>query len=261
MVYAANSQYDIAQGFDGTYAWVQNGAYLNGITESNGLPTSSTPNQPLDFSSYATNTATNTNTQFEFQPFTSNTTNAQGYYTANNVLLFSGSAMLSLSAGSQLAYNSLAILNASANYTGGYSPVSYVINYTDGTQSSSQTFKSYDWGDASNPTANPDAANSAAFSTLLDRATATGNSVETSAYSKGADYQMYESDINLATLGDNNKSISSITFTGGGGDIGIFAISGVVNPTPVAAPEPAPLAALLCTLTGMILLGRRKTHR
>ena len=85
---------------------------------------------------------------------------------------------------------------------------------------------------------------------------------EVYAASNGADYQMYESDINLATLGDNNKSISSITFTGGGGDIGIFAISGVVNPTPVVlAPEPAPLAALLCTLTGMILLGRRKTHR
>ncbi|MGC8553364.1 MAG: hypothetical protein ACP5O7_10930, partial [Phycisphaerae bacterium] len=55
--------------------------------------------------------------------------------------------------------------------------------------------------------------------------------------------------------------ISSISFSApSGGDIGIFAISGVVNSTPVAAPEPAPLAALLCTLTGMILLGRRKTH-
>ncbi|NNM84487.1 MAG: hypothetical protein HKL96_01845 [Phycisphaerales bacterium] len=255
VVYAAGTNADAAQGFDGTYAWVQNGAQIQGLTtdsEMNGLPYSSTPSQTMDFTSAATNTITGTNTQFEFQPFTSSTSN-----TANNVLLFSGSATLSLSTADP--FNSIALLNASANGPE-ITQVTMVLNYTDGTHSGTESFQSFDWGAEYRGATG--AASSAAFSSLLDRAAVLSTyPAEVYALSNGPDYQMYETDINLAALGDNNKSISSITFTGGGGDIGVFAISGVVNPSPVVlAPEPASLTALLGALVGILLLRRGKVQ-
>ena len=259
VVYAANSPTDVAQGFDGTHAWDAAGAgTTDGSNDNNGLPSDQySPTNPYTFTSSMANQINSSNTSFQFQSFI-----------GNNVLYLNGAnslAQSTLTLAAPAAYNNLAILAASASSSvkNGLLTASFVLHFTDGSTSAAINYDPYDWGAGySNSTAD----NLNALPNRVDRSAASGGTEASTFYpadSAGQYYNMYESDINLLNSSNYaNKLISSISFNApSSGDIGIFAISGVVNPTPVVlAPEPAPLAALLCALTGMLLLGRRKTH-
>jgi subtilisin-like proprotein convertase family protein len=147
-----------------------------------------------------------------------------GPYTGNNVLYMdAASPSGTLSLATPAACASISILATSAN--GGGSG-SFVINFQDGSSSSPIGFNAPDWYN------NPGAAIShfgriylGIYSMLF-----TDNP-------PGANPSLYQTSVNLASLGLNLKAIASLTFTmpSGAGtstetDTGIFALSGTIQP-------------------------------
>ena len=262
---AATSGPDTATTFDGQYAWDGADAYLYSdtyISPNAGLPTYVDPttghydaSHAVDFNSAVTNSITATKTEFEFQSFT-----------ANNVNLFSGGSTggtLTLTAAT--AYENIAILAASANASNRVANVNMTLHFADGSTSSPIPYNIYDWGGYSGATG--------ALPNSVDRSTAgSAPTNDTSSHldtGNLTDFQMYETDFNLASLGYSNKALTSVSFSApSSGDVGIFALSGYANPTqppPVqpAAPNSAvPLPATLpLTLTGGAFLALAAMRR
>lgn len=262
---AATSGPDTATTFDGQYAWdgADAGPFSSIYVYTNaGLPTYVDPttghydaSHAVVFSSAVTNPITATKTEFEFQSFT-----------ANNVNLFSGGSTggtLTLTAAT--AYENIAILAASAGSGQHYVPIGMTLHFADGSTSSLIGYNVYDWGKFSGP--------AGALPYAVDRSTAgSAPTNDTSSHldtSNLTDFQMYETDFNLASLGYSNKALTSVSFSApSSGDVGIFALSGYANPTqppPVqpAAPNSAvPLPATLpLTLTGGAFLALAAMRR
>ncbi len=263
---AAVSGPDSATAFDGHYAWDGADALVSGadyLPSSVTLPTYINPttgyydsSHVVDFSSAVTNSITATNTEFEFQPFT-----------LDNVNLFSGGSTggtLTLTAAT--AFDNIAILAASAGSGQHYVSVDITLHFADGSTSSLVPYNIYDWGKYSG--------GAGALPNAVDRSTASSTlTPETSSqldYNNSADFQMYETDFNLAGFGYSNKAITSVSFSApSSGDVGIFALSGYANPTqplPVqpTAPDPAvtlpgslPLTFSGGTLLALAAIGRR----
>ncbi len=268
VVYASGSSADTAVAFDGQFAWDAADAFLYGGTYVNinaGLPASMgsftpvyTPSQPTNFTSAATNSVTGSHTEFEFQPFLS-----------NNVNLFTSSSPgATLALTTATAYDSIAILAASAGSGAGYVPVRMTLTFANGSTSSLIPYSVFDWSKYAGASGNM------ALPNPVDRSTA-GSTPTLNTSSKldvgsASDFQMYETDFNLQSLGYSNNAITSIGFSAAaGGDVGIFALSGYANPTqplPVqpaaldpAAPLPGSMPLALCggTLLALAALGRR----
>ncbi len=262
VVYAPLSSTDTAVAFDGQYAWDAGGAYLSGpvyLDANLGLPTYLNPlsshvdpSQPTPFISVATNSVTGSNTEFAFQPWLD-----------HNVNLFSSSSPGgTLTLATATAYDNIAILAASAGSGAGYVPIKMTLTFADGSTSSLLQYNVYDWSKYAG------AAGNNALPYPVDRSTAgstptlsTSSSLDAGSQS---DFQMYETDFNLQSLGYSNKAITSVSFSApAAGHVGIFALSGYANPTqplPVqpAAPAPAPAVPLPgsmpLSLTGGTLL-------
>jgi predicted alpha-1,6-mannanase (GH76 family) len=184
------------------YCFYQAG--LNGSTR--GLPPDGIFTSQLD-----------TTTVFQFQP----------YGTANTLVMgspYSSSATLTLA--TPQAYKTLAILACSAN-GGGLG--TFILNFTNGTQSQVFNFNAQDWFGT---TAN---VGIQAFGRL--KLTSFG------AEDNGASNpNMYQTTLDLASLG-LTQAISSITFTkpASAATCGVFAISGiVVYQAPVITQQPVP---------------------
>lgn len=228
-------------GFDGTYHWYTAGTGLSG----NGIPLGTNDGYSNSILSEApTNPG---NTVFQFQPASQNSVLLINQYDTSSTLNLSAPA----------GYNSLAILSASNNMINQRDTSSFTITFSDNTISNTITYDPFDWS------ALAGSDTQAVFSTNLNRSES--GSMPNTSNGDGAYYQMYETDINLATLGDADKYIKSISFAApGGGYIGVFAVSGVVNssasdPQPVPVPEPTALDLLM--MGGMIFLGRHLAKR
>lgn len=264
VVYASSSwTTDSAVAFDGQYAWDAYGSAPSGFYLPAGLPESRdsngdfTPTLPTLFSSAYTDTFTGTATQFEFQPFQN----------ANNVNLFqNGTTGATLSLNNATAFDNIAILAASANSGNPYVTVGITLHFANGSRSSPISYNVYDWGRFSG--------GNAALSSPSDRSTASSSgTLETQSQldtNNLDDFQMYETDFNLESLGYSNTAITSVSFSAPAvGDVGIFALSGYANPTqplPVqpTAPDPAvtlpgslPLTFSGGTLLALAAIGRR----
>jgi len=179
----------------------------DGVTYVNGLPT------PLTFSSALTNTVTGGYTQFQLKP-----------YTGSNTLWISTGTAQTLTLSTPASYRNLAILAASgtsATTGGSVGAISgtLVLNFSDGTASPAISFNAADW-------------------------TTTGTGLAVSLGLAEGDYltqtltnygHLFETDLDLVSLGYTTKLLSSITFTRAPGSstiTGIFAISGLQNTGP-----------------------------
>lgn|GEM_PF-5574271 len=257
---------DTATAFDGQYAWDGANALVSGnyLPYNATLPTYLDPTTGLldashvvDFSSAVTNSITASHTEFEFQPFTS-----------NNVNFFSSASTGgTLTLAAVTAFDNIAILAASAGSGQHYVTIDMTLHFADGSTSSLMPYNVYDWGKYSGA--------SGALPNAVDRSTAsstpTSETVSKLDFNNPSDFQMYETDFNLASYSNySNKAITSISFSApSSGDVGIFALSGYANPTqppPVqpAAPNSAvPLPASLPltfsggTLLALAAIGRR----
>ena len=261
---AASFATDSAVAFDGQYAWDALGSRPSGDEVTAGLPEYQDPNTgvryatlPTLFNSVYINTITGTATQFEFQPFEN----------TNNVNLFNnGAAGATLSLTDATALDNIAILAASANSGTHYITVNMTLHFANGSESSPILYNVYDWSKFSG--------GNAALPHSVSRSSADSNGMlETQSKldtSNPADFQMYETDFNLQSLGYSNNAITSISFSAvTGGDVGIFALSGYANPDPqvpvlpdppaTAVPTPAslPLSFAGGTLLALAAMGRR----
>lgn len=190
--------FDIANGF----SFYQAG--LNGSTR--GLPPDGVFTSPLDRT-----------TVFQFKPYGTTNTLALGspYPTAATLTL-----------ATPQAYKSLVILASSAS-GGGLG--TFVLNFTNGTQSQAFAFNAQDWFGT---TANVGISGIGRLK--LSTALAEDNGA--------SNPNMYQTTLDLAALG-LNKDIASITFTKPGGSAisGIFAVSGTVAfREPVITQQPTP---------------------
>ena len=263
---------DTATAFDGQYAWDAEDAMVSGsvyLGANVTLPAYLNPNtghydgtHVENFDSAYINPITQTNTEFEFQPFV-----------ADNVNLFSSaSSGGTLTLTTATAYDSIAILAASANSGNAYAGVGITLTFADGSTSSLIPYNVYDWSKYAGANGNAALPNAVDRSTAGSSPTAEGTTQLDS--NNASDFQMYETDFNLATLGYSNKAITSVSFSApSNGDVGIFALSVYANPTqplpvqPTAPNSAVPLPATLpLTLSGGALLtlmamGRRIRRR
>jgi uncharacterized repeat protein (TIGR03803 family) len=164
-----------------------------------------------------------------------------GPYATNNVLYlarrppYSGTGTLSLSGGPQ-SYISLSILAASADASTGES--SFVINFSDGTSSGPIQYYAPDWYYPIG---------------LSNSAITVGRVLLPDGSVQGAVFALYQTDINLSTLGLSVKPITSLTFTIATNAIetGIFALSGAsaVSPPPIQVTSLTSLTNSLVQLT------------
>ncbi len=269
---AASFTTDSAVAFDGQYAWDALGSMPSWAFVSAGLPEYQDPStgsryatQPTLFNSAYTNTITGAATQFEFQPFQN----------ANNVNLFNnGTAGATLSLNNATAFNNIAILAASANSGPHYVAVNMTLHFANGFQSAPISYNVYDWSQSSG-------GNWALPYSVSRSSASTSGTLETQSIldtSNPADFQMYETDFNLQSLGYSNNALASISFSAvTGGDVGIFALSGYVNPNPqtpvlndppvtpaansaVPLPGSMPLTFSGGVLLALVAMGRRFTR-
>ncbi len=148
-------------------------------------------------------------TVFQFQPYGSTNTLVMGY-----TYPISGNLTLA----SPLAYNSLAILAGSANANGVLG--TFVLNFTNGTQSQVFNFNAQDWFTATTNVA-------------IQGIGRLKLGASFGAEDNGANNpHLYQTTVNLAAQGLNQQPISSITFTrpaspGAQQSCGVFAVSGL----------------------------------
>ena len=209
----------VAQPFDvpNNYGFYQSG--LAGSTQ--GLPETGAFNSLID------------GTTFQFQR-----------YTGNNVLQFSpgtnGFGSGSLTLVTPAAYSSFSILAAAAN--SGASMGNLVIHFTDSTVSPTLQFNNSDWFFQPNPAI-------AGFG----RVNLSGTAVEDNGTTAP---ELYQTTLNLSSLGLSGKMIQSVDFidlaTDGRESTGIFAISGT------QVPEPGSVALLALGAACSVFLRRRK---
>ena len=170
-------------------------------------------------------------TVFQFQP-----------YTANNVLQLSASSgsFGTLTLTTPAAYSSLSILAAAAN--SGASQGNLVIHFADATVSPTLQFNNSDWFFQPNPAL-------MGFGRVdLGAASPEDN---------GDSFpELYQTTLNLVTLGLSTKPIASIDFLDLSSDpresTGIFALSGTL------VPEPGSIGLLAIGATMLALLRRKK---
>jgi hypothetical protein len=218
-------QFDFGSITGGLSSWYQSGIVFNGVPQTHGLPTGT------NITSQINNTVTGTPTVFALLP-------ANG----NNVLRLSRdprinvpSATLTLTTPGQ--YSSLAVL---ASTGAAFSPASGVLtlNFSDGT---TPQFN-YDAPDWNVVVANDPTHLAIAPVDRNDDINFNGAPPGTGFLPEGnPQFGLFETDLNLAALGLDTKTLTSITFTPAnalfsGAITGVFAVSGV----PVAAPPPPP---------------------
>jgi hypothetical protein len=149
------------------------------------------------------------------------------YGTTTNVLLMGDGKPNSgtLTFANPQSYNSLAVLASSAN---GGGTGTLIINFADGSSSSSFSFNAQDWF---NNTANVAVRGFGRLQLTAGLSTENNGSVNPN---------MYQTTINLAVLG-LNQPVSSIVFTkpvgGAGHTTGIFAVSGTLMPPQVVIAQ------------------------
>jgi hypothetical protein len=157
----------------------------------------------------------NTNVMFQFQP-----------YTRNNVLRMNGPREIpatgSLTLVTPAPYNSLAILAAASGPEG--LSGTFMMHFSDGTVASNITYIARSWNLGDSP-------NLAIAGLGHFQAGEFPNGYQ----HQGAGFGMFETDINLVSRQLNRKFLTSLTFTKPRDPavVGIFALSGEANKTPV----------------------------
>lgn len=233
---ATNPGAAITMGFDSTIAansgntWYQTGYKLpNGTITTGGLPASNTPISYTDPNGLST--------RFQLQS-----------YTANNALILTPSLpTATLTLQTPAYYSEISILAAST--FGGY-PATMTLHFTDGSSSSAFSFETSDWWSQNANTPEP-------VTTQQVLSVNGGSASLENPYSVA---NMYDSPITLS--GSNaTKLISSLSFSYNpgpytfgdassspavGGNVGIFAVSGVPEPTATGALLLAAIFGLLC---------------
>src|SRR6266849_7612648 len=197
-VVTENSATPSAVRFDGgTAAWFEAG--LGG--HADGLPNSRV------FVKDGSSGTTNTGTTFMFQP-----------YTGNNVLrLLPGATSGSLTLVTPGSFTQLAIL-ASSGSGGGTGNA--LLHFSNGT-TTNITYSAVDWNQNSNPPGPAAIGN-------LGRNENVGTAGTSFTYGKPVPFAMYETDINLLSLGLSGLTLTSVDFTGLAGSAavtGVFALS------------------------------------
>jgi hypothetical protein len=229
----ANPATRFAERFDGgTGSWFEAGTAGN----PDGLPTG------MDFTSARVDPITGDRAVFHLLP-------ANGL----NVLRLGDNhpATNTLTLATPAAYSSLAILAASGSAFD-LNMGTLRINFTDGTSSGLLLYNAFDW--------NASTAGVTPFVALGDvgRNFDVGPTGTSFTYFRSTPlgYALYETDIDLAALGLDNRRVQSITFTlagGGAFSTGIFAVSGAA-----AVPEPSALALLGLGALGLLGYGWRR---
>jgi hypothetical protein len=217
----------------GTADWFEAGAIDDGGTQHfDGLVAGS-------LTSALTNPVTGGQTVFQLQPFNGNNALLLQYPAANTG---------TLSFVTPSRYRTLAILsagyNAASNGLG-----SFVINFSDGSQSSPLNYNAFDWGFGQSNIA-------------IDgrgRNFNSGGDGKAFNYNQPVPFKLFETDVDLVALGLNGHLVSSLTFSGGtisdqpgvpnhGPWTTIFAVSGVTVPEPSTS---------LLVLVGVVAVGLR----
>ena len=162
------------------------------------------------------------------------TTFQLGPYAGYNVLaLSSGNTSGTLSLAAPLPYKSLAVLAATAEGGGNGT---LVLNFMDGTSSSPISFNATNYFTVTTPSSG------AALSRFGIIFSASFN--QYNVWEAAKHYPtLYQTSINLASLGLHTKPVNSITFTMPGGlstnaVTGVFALSGTQSPYPMITSQP-----------------------
>jgi hypothetical protein len=167
-------------------------------------------------------------TTFQFAPYDS----------ANVLYLTLASNSGSLALNSPAAYKSLSVLAASAQGGGNGT---LVIHFADGTINSALVFN------AANYLVTNTAGSGAAITNFGMLATGADNEFGSLDNTFGVFPCLYQTSINLQSLGLHTKQIASVTFTMPGGAntnmvTGIFALSGTESPFPIITSQPQSVA-------------------
>jgi hypothetical protein len=164
------------------------------------------------------------------------TTFQLGPYTSGNVLyLTPGASSAALTLSAPAAYKSLSVLAASADGGGNGS---LVIHFADGSSNSPISFNAGDYFVFSGAPAG----------TAISRfgVEVTGDGSEFLVSESSSSYPaLYQTSIDLQSLGLHTRAITSVSFTmpGGPAATGIFALSGTASPFPVITAQPQSVSA------------------